>query len=95
LERYLVGDAGRYQTILPGKHRVLAAGQLWQNEAKKGNVFKVDKTQTWLPAPGRLTGISFDTEAWRPILPEILQMNPKPASMFAFSRPSCKTDARC
>jgi len=26
---------------------------------------------------------------------EILQMNPKPASMFAFSRPSCKTDARC
>src|SRR5262249_5023410 len=22
-------------------------------------------------------------------------MNPKPASMFAFSRPSCKTDARC
>jgi len=68
LERYLIGDAGRYQTILPGKHRVLAAGQLWQNEAKKGNVFKVDKTQTWLPAPGRLTGISFDTEAWRPIL---------------------------
>jgi hypothetical protein len=50
LERYLVGDAGRYQTILPGKHRVLAAGQLWQNEAKKGNVFKVDKTRTWLPA---------------------------------------------
>ena len=68
MERYLVGDAGRYQTILPGKHRVLAAGQLWQNEAKKGNVFKVDKTQTWLPAPGRLTGISFDTEAWWPIL---------------------------
>ena len=65
MERYLVGDAGRYQTILPGKHRVLTAGQLWQNEAKKGNVFKVDKTQTWLPAPGRLTGISFDTEAWR------------------------------
>jgi hypothetical protein len=28
-------------------------------------------------------------------LSEILQMNPKPASMFAFSRPSCKTDARC
>src|SRR5262245_43815018 len=28
-------------------------------------------------------------------LAEILQMNPKPASMFAFSRPSCKTDARC
>jgi hypothetical protein len=28
-------------------------------------------------------------------LTEILQMNPKPASMFAFSRPSCKTDARC
>src|SRR6516162_2060964 len=26
---------------------------------------------------------------------EILQMNPKPASMFASSRPSCKTDARC
>src|SRR5215471_3887346 len=26
---------------------------------------------------------------------EILQMNPKPASMFAFPRPSCKTDARC
>jgi translation initiation factor 2B subunit (eIF-2B alpha/beta/delta family) len=26
---------------------------------------------------------------------EILQMNPKPASMFAFSRPSCKTDAMC
>src|SRR5262249_4660563 len=26
---------------------------------------------------------------------EILQMNPKPASMFAFSRPSCKPDARC
>jgi hypothetical protein len=25
---------------------------------------------------------------------EILQMNPKPASMFVFSRPSCKTDAR-
>jgi len=24
------------------------------------------------------------------ILTEILQMNPKPASMFAFSRPSCK-----
>ena len=22
-------------------------------------------------------------------------MGPKPASMFAFSRPSCKTDARC
>jgi len=22
-------------------------------------------------------------------------MNPKPASMFAFPRPSCKTDARC
>src|SRR5262249_40551962 len=22
-------------------------------------------------------------------------MNPKPASMFAFSRPSCKTDTRC
>jgi hypothetical protein len=59
LERYLVGDAGRYQTILPGKHRVLAAGQFWQNEAKR---------QTWLPAPGRLTGISFDTEAWWPIL---------------------------
>ena len=30
-----------------------------------------------------------------PILAEILQMNPKPASMFAASRPSCKTDARC
>ena len=29
------------------------------------------------------------------ILSEILQMNPKPASMFAVSRPSCKTDARC
>jgi hypothetical protein len=28
-------------------------------------------------------------------LAEILQMNPKPASIFAFSRPSCKTDARC
>jgi len=28
-------------------------------------------------------------------LTEILQMNPKPASMFAFSRRSCKTDARC
>jgi hypothetical protein len=28
-------------------------------------------------------------------LTEILQMNPKPASMFAFSWPSCKTDARC
>src|SRR5262249_57425871 len=28
-------------------------------------------------------------------LSEILQMNAKPASMFAFSRPSCKTDARC
>jgi hypothetical protein len=28
-------------------------------------------------------------------LTEILQMNPKPASMFAFPRPSCKTDARC
>src|SRR5215831_16881158 len=26
---------------------------------------------------------------------EILQMNPKPASMFAVSRPSCKTDTRC
>src|SRR5262249_9401723 len=25
---------------------------------------------------------------------EILQMKPKPVSMFAFSRPSCKTDAR-
>src|SRR5262249_14442471 len=24
-----------------------------------------------------------------------LQMNPQPASMFAFPRPSCKTDARC
>ena len=28
-------------------------------------------------------------------LAEILQMNPKPSSMFAFSRPSFKTDARC
>ena len=28
-------------------------------------------------------------------LSEILQMNLQPASMFAFSRPSCKTDARC
>src|SRR5215813_10883345 len=26
---------------------------------------------------------------------EIPQMNPKPASMFAFSRPSCKRDAGC
>jgi hypothetical protein len=29
------------------------------------------------------------------LLAEILPMNPKPASMFAFSRPSCKTEARC
>jgi len=29
------------------------------------------------------------------VVVEILQINPKPASMFAFSRPSCKTDARC
>jgi|SRR5215472_2670080 len=29
------------------------------------------------------------------LLAEILQMNPKPTSMYAFSRPCCKTDARC
>src|SRR5262245_41023399 len=28
-------------------------------------------------------------------LSEILQMIPKPASLFAFARPACKTDARC
>ena len=28
------------------------------------------------------------------LLTEILQMNPKPVSMFAFPRPSCKTDVR-
>src|SRR5262249_16923596 len=27
--------------------------------------------------------------------PRFLQMNPKPASIFAFCRPSCKPDARC
>jgi hypothetical protein len=32
---------------------------------------------------------------YQPIQAEILQINPKPTSMFAFSRPSCKTDARC
>src|SRR5215813_2915701 len=42
------------------------------------------------PAPRSASG--YDTIS---ILSEILQMNPKPASMFAFSRPTCKTDARC
>jgi len=51
-------------------------------------------------------GLNFEASTWfgfflprgtpEPIIQtEILQMNPKPASMFAFSRPSCKTDARC
>src|SRR5262245_57158273 len=44
---------------------------------------------------------ALETEARRPVADgddlaaENPLRNPKPASMFAFSRPSCKTDARC
>jgi hypothetical protein len=47
------------------------------------------------PVVHGLATFSFAQPAIYNTLPEILQMNPKPASMFAFPRPSCKTDARC
>jgi hypothetical protein len=45
--------------------------------------------------PGGEASVDFRNGGLELLWTEILQMNPKPASMFAFSRPSCKTDARC
>ena len=53
-----------------------------------GDIF-VDAHVSWS------TGNSLTLSAYHDILSEVLQMIAKPASMFAFPRPSCKTDARC
>jgi hypothetical protein len=57
---------------------------------------KAVKKQAGLGADvGSDVGTHSDVANMPMISTEILQMDPKAASMFAFSRPSCKTDARC
>src|SRR5262249_27429711 len=93
-ERQVVGAWVHADSVWHGvcpcmlRGRLLAQSTCWKRGRAVGHV----STRT-TGKQFRLNYSRVCRSVWH--LTEILQMNPKLASMFAFSRPSCKTDARC